>query len=236
MRFPTPLSRGRLVQRYKRFLADIILDSGETITASFPNTGAMLGLSTPGLAVWVSHNTIATRKYRHTLELVEAEADSGSTLVGINTQLPNKIVAEALAVGQIAALRGYAEIRAEQKYGANSRIDFLLDDPVKGRCYVEVKNVHLLRRPGLAEFPDSVTTRGAKHLDDLSDMVRQGHRSVMVYLIQRCDAERFSLAADIDPPYHAAFVRARAAGVEAIALRCAITLESIAISSLIEIL
>ena len=236
MNFPGPLFRGRLVQRYKRFLADIILDSGETITASCPNTGAMLGLSTPGLVVWVSHNTIPTRKYRYTLELVETGSGETATLVGINTGLPNKIVGEALALGQLAPFGGYDTIASEQKYGVNSRIDFLLDDRVKGRCYVEVKNVHLLRTQGLAEFPDSVTARGAKHLDELADMVRQGHRSVMLYLIQRADVARFSLARDIDPAYHAAFVRAREAGVKTVACRCTITPQSITIAGLVEIL
>lgn len=236
MNFPTALSRGRLVQRYQRFLADIILDTGEAITASCPNTGSMMGLSSPGLAVWVSHNNSPTRKYRHTLELVEVANDSGPTFVGINTGLPNNIVAEAIALGKIERLAGYVSQRREVKYGVNSRIDLLLDDPVRGRCYVEVKNVHLLRTPRLAEFPDSVTARGAKHLDELSAMLDQGHRSVMVYLIQRSDADRFALAHDIDPTYAAAFRAAKRRGVEALACRCCVTPQAITISDLIPIL
>jgi sugar fermentation stimulation protein A len=235
MKFPTPLLRGRLVKRYKRFLADVALDSGETVTASCPNTGSMMGLSSPGLGVWVSTNDSATRKYRHTLELVEIGEGEAVSLVGINTGLPNRIVTEAIAGGQLAPLAGYAIARNEVKYGVNSRIDILLEDPKKGLCYVEIKNVHLMREAGLAEFPDSVTSRGAKHLDELSDMVREGHRAVMVYLIQRGDCDRFSLAGDVDPDYVAAYARGRAAGVEAIACRCAITPEGIVVDQLIPI-
>ena len=156
-------------------------------------------------------------------------------LAGINTALPIRIVTEAITAGKIAPLKGYATLRGEVKYGVNSRIDILLEDPVRGLCYVEIKNVHLLREPGCAEFPDSVTSRGAKHLDELAKMVSAGHRAVMVYLIQRGDAERFSLATDIDPAYGAAHTRAMAAGVEAIACRCTMTPTEITVKDLIEI-
>ena len=147
MRFPSPLIRGTLIQRYKRFLADVRLDTGETITAACPNTGSMLGLKAPGLPVWLSVSASATRKYPHTWEMVELP-DHG--LTGINTGNPNKIVAEAIAARGVAELAGYAGQRAEVKYGKNSRIDLLLEDPARPPCYVEVKNVHLLRKPGLA--------------------------------------------------------------------------------------
>ena len=239
MKFSTPLLRGRLVKRYNRFLADVVLDTGEAITASCPNTGSMMGLTMPGLAVWVSHNDSPTRKYRHTLELVEVPATARGkgkpTLVGINTALPNRIVTEAISAGKVAPLAGYAALRGEVKYGVNSRIDILLEDPAKGVCYVEVKNVHLLRQPGLAEFPDSVTARGAKHLDEMANMVAAGHRAVMVYLVQRADAQRFSLAGDIDPAYVEAFTRATRAGVEAIACRCSLTSREITIKDMIGI-
>jgi len=227
MKFSSPLSPGRLVQRYKRFLADIVLDTGEAVTASCPNTGAMLGLTTPGSRVWVSHNDSPTRKYRHTLELVETGPASAPTLVGINTGLPNRIVTDAIRSGAISSLTGYQSLRNEVKYGLNSRIDVLLSDPAKPDCYVEIKNVHLVRTPGLAEFPDSVTARGAKHLDELAAMVAAGHRAVMVYLVQRADASAFSLASDLDPAYAVAFEKARAAGVEAIAVSCAISPQEI---------
>lgn len=222
-----PLLRGTLIRRYKRFLADVRLDDGRTVTASCPNTGSMLGLCTPGLAVWLSQSESLTRKYRFTWELVEDDLGGGRTLVGINTGHPNKLVAEALAAGGIPALAGYPALRREVRYGQNSRIDLLLECPTRGICYVEIKNVHLSRRYGLAEFPDSVTARGAKHLVEMSKMVRQGHRAVMVYLIQRSEAKRLALARDIDPAYGAAFDAARAAGVEAIALRCNVGTDAI---------
>lgn len=233
MRFKTPLQRGTLVQRYKRFLADVALDSGETVTATCPNTGSMLGLSAPGMKVWLSVSDSPTRKYAHTWELVETGTGKETTLVGINTAHPNAIVAEAAAAGRIPALTGYATLRREVKYGQSSRIDLLLEDPAKGMAYVEIKNVHLLRQPGLAEFPDSKTERGVKHLSELTDMVRQGHRAVMLYLIQRGDARSFRAAADIDPKYAAALTAARAAGVEAIAAVCRITPESIEIDRML---
>ena len=209
-----------MIQRYKRFLADVRLDDGRLVTATCPNTGSMLGLTAPGSVVWLSESDSPTRKYRFTWELVEADLGRGPTLVGINTGHPNKLVAEALTARRIKALAGYPSLRREVKYGRNSRIDLLLECARKGLCYVEIKNVHLSRRHGLAEFPDSVTERGKKHLLEMSDMVRAGHRAVMIYLIQRGDARRLALARDVDPGYGAAFDAAAAAGVEAIALRC----------------
>lgn len=220
MQFASPLVRGRLIKRYKRFLADVKLDGGKTITASCANTGSMLGLLHEGVPVWLSEHDSPTRKYRHTWEMVENDMGDGPILVGINTAHPNKIVTEAIEAKRVKPLVGYQSLKREVKYGQNSRIDILLDDPKKGRCYVEIKNVHLSRKNGTAEFPDSVTTRGAKHLRELADMVREGHRAVMVYLIQRSDAKRFSLADDVDPDYAEAFAQAHEAGVEAFAYRC----------------
>jgi sugar fermentation stimulation protein A len=236
MRFPSPLVRGRLAQRYKRFLADVMLDSGEAITAACPNTGSMLGLSAPGSVVWLSRSEAASRKYPHTWEMVENDLGAGPTLVGINPMQPNRLVAEAITTGSIEQLTGYAGMRREVKYGLASRVDLLLEDERKGRCYVEVKNVHLMRTAGRAEFPDSVTTRGAKHLAELAAMVREGHRAVMVYLIQRADAGTFSISGDLDPAYLAAFDLARAAGVEAIALRCRLSPEEIAVDAAVPII
>jgi sugar fermentation stimulation protein A len=228
MRLP-PLTRGTLIQRYKRFLADVRLDDGRLVTATCPNTGSMLGLAHPGSTVWLSESDSPTRKYRFTWELVEADLGRGAELVGINTGHPNKLVAEAVAARRIRALAGYPTLRREVRYGQASRIDLLLECRKKGLCYVEIKNVHLSRRPGLAEFPDSVTARGVKHLAEMSAMVRQGHRAVMVFLIQRSAARRLQLARDIDPAYGAAFDAARAAGVEAIALRCRVGTDEIAV-------
>jgi sugar fermentation stimulation protein A len=227
MRFPSPLRRGRLLQRYKRFLADVALDSGEVVTATCPNTGSMLGLTTPGSPVWLSERASATRKYRHTWEMVEADLGQGPALVGINTGHPNTLVAEAIGAGRIKALADFASLRREVRYGTASRIDILLEDARKGLAYVEVKNVHLSRKAGLAEFPDCVTARGIKHLRELAAMVRAGHRGVMLFLIQRADARRFAVAADLDPAYAAAFEQARAAGVEAFAYRCRMALDEI---------
>lgn len=236
MKLPSPLLRGRLVRRYKRFLADVLLDTDEEVVATCPNTGSMLGLATPGVPVWLSVSTSPTRKYAHTWELVEADLGQGATLVGINTGHPNRLVAEAIAAGTMPELAGYATLRREVKYGLASRIDLLLEDPARPPAYVEIKNVHLSRTAGLAEFPDSVTERGVKHLVELSAMVAAGHRAVMVYLIQRADAERFAFAADIDPRYAAAFANARAAGVEAIAYACDLTPEAITVARPVPIL
>lgn len=235
MRFPSPLVRGRLLQRYKRFLADVVLDSGERITAACPNTGAMLGLTAPGSVVWLSRSEAATRKYPHTWEMVEADLGNGRAMVGINPMHPNRLVAESIAAGSIKKLAGYELLRREVKYGAASRIDLLLEDARKGRCYVEVKNVHLMRRQGRAEFPDCVTTRGTRHLHELTEMVAQGHRAVMVYLIQRADADSFSISGDLDADYWQAFGRALDAGVEALAFRCRMSVEEIAVDKAVRV-
>ncbi len=233
MLFPSPLLRGRLVQRYKRFLADVVLDTGETVTATCPNTGSMKGLTEPGSIVWLSTSDSTTRKYKHTWEMIENDLGAGPVLVGINTGHPNKILTEAIEAGMIAPLAGYASLKREQKYGKNSRIDILLQDEAKGTAYVEIKNVHLMRKAGHAEFPDSVTERGAKHLGELAEMVAAGHRAVMVFLVQRGDAERVSLARDIDKIYGAAFDAAIAAGVEAIAVRCRLSQTEVVVDGLV---
>jgi sugar fermentation stimulation protein A len=215
MRFTEPLIPATLIKRYKRFLADVVLLSGEAITAHVANPGAMIGLAAPGSRVWLSKSAKASRKLPYSWELVEVDLGAGPELIGINTAHPNLLVAEAIAAGAIMELAGYPAVRREVKYGRNSRIDFLLETPGRPPCYAEVKNVHLMRRPGLAEFPDSVTARGAKHLDELAAVTLAGARAVMLFLIQIGSAARFALARDIDPAYGAAFDRARAAGVEA---------------------
>ena len=219
MRFARPLVRGTLLKRYKRFLADVMLDDGRTVTAHCANPGAMLGLSDPGLAVWLEPNDDPKRSLRFAWRLAELE---GGAMVGIDAGLPNRVVAEALAEGRVPALAGYANARPEVRYGTRSRIDFLLTGPGLADAWVEVKNVHLSRGHGLAEFPDSVTARGTRHLVELAAMAAGGARAVMLYLVQRTDCDRFRLAADLDPAYAAAFAAAREAGVEAIAHRCRI--------------
>ena len=229
MDLPKPLHEGRLIKRYKRFLADVDL-GGAVVTAHCPNPGAMTGLKDPGLRVWLSRSPDPKRKLPYTLELVETEGG----LVGIHTGRPNAIVAEAIAAGLVPELAGYETLRREVKYGVNSRIDMLLEGPGRPACYVEVKNVHLVRpdglNPGAHEFPDSVTARGAKHLDELSAMVAAGHRAVMMFCIQRMDGDRLMLARDIDAKFGLAFDRARAAGVEALAWECEVTLDRVVLA------
>ena len=227
----TTMVPATLVKRYKRFLSDHRLESGEVITASCPNTGTMLGLTTPGSATWLVHAPSPTRKYDYRWELIEDEG----TWVGINTGRPNALVEEAIRAGVITELAGYADLRREVKYGTNSRIDLLLEDPGRPQAFVEVKNCHLRRQAGLAEFPDSITTRGAKHLDELAAQVALGHRAVMVFCVQRADCDHFDVATDIDPGYAAAFQRARAAGVEALAYVCHVSAETIALTHSIPI-
>jgi sugar fermentation stimulation protein A len=225
MRFPAPLIEARLIRRYKRFLADVELADGTATTVHCANPGAMTGLAAPGMRVLLSRSDSKTRKLPLSWELVEA--DGG--WVGINTAHPNRLVEEAIAAGTIGELAGYDTVRREVRYGRNSRIDLLLCGAGRADAYVEVKNVHLSRAPGLAEFPDSPTARGTKHLAELTDMVATGHRAVMVYLVQRGDCVAFRLAADVDPAYSAAFARARAAGVETIAYACRIDVDGVAV-------
>ena len=225
MRFPSPLTEGRLVRRYKRFLADVSIGQGETVTVHCANPGAMIGLAEPGMRVFLSRSQNPSRKLAWSWELVEVEG----ALVGINTAHPNRLVDEAITAAAIPELAGYDSIRREVRYGTNSRIDFLLCDDARPAAYVEIKNVHLSRSTGLAEFPDSVTARGAKHLAELSAMAAAGHRAVMVYVIQRNDAMEFALARDIDATYAVAFDRAQKAGVEMLAYDCRMSLEDITV-------
>lgn len=227
MLFPAPLVPARLVRRYKRFLADCRLDDGEEVTAHVANSGSMLGLATPGSRVYLSRSTDPKRKLAWSWQLVEVNG----VLAGIDTGLSNRIVAEAIAGGRIPALAGYQTLRREVAYGTRSRVDMLLEGEGRPSCYVEVKSVTLSRRPGVAEFPDAITTRGAKHLGELAAMVGAGARAVLLYLIQRGDCDRFEIAADIDPVYAAAAATARAAGVEMLAVHADVTPGGIEIRS-----
>jgi len=226
MDFPQPLVRGTLVSRYKRFFADVVLEDGTPITAHCPNPGAMLGLNMPGLAAWLSKSDDPKRKLAHTLELVEA--DGG--LVGINTLHPNRIVAEALAADAIPEVAGYVTHRREVRYGANSRVDFLLEHPDRAPCWLEIKNCHLRRAGTLAEFPDCIAARSLKHLHELTAMVEAGQRAVMLFVIQRTDCDVFAACAELDPAYARGLTQAAAAGVEVLAYRCAITPEQVTLA------
>ena len=228
MKFEEPLLKATLVKRYKRFLADVRLEDGSEVTAHCANPGSMMGLTEPGSTVWLLPNRNPKAKLDYRWEMIEV--DGG--LVGINTARSNRITEEAISEGRVPELEGYETMRREVKYGQNSRIDLLLEAPE--RCYVEVKNV-TLRRNGFAEFPDAVTARGAKHLKELTDMVHEGHRAVMLYLVQRMDCRDFRLARDIDPDYGAAFDAARAAGVEALAYSCRLSPREITLDAAIHI-
>lgn len=219
MRFASPLETGVLVRRYKRFLADVTLADGTEATVHVPNSGSMLTLDRPGLPVWLSRSTDPRRKLALTLEMVGLETG----LVGVNTLRANRLAEEAIAAGLIPELAGYGRIRREVRYDTDSRIDLLLEADGRPPAYVEVKSVTLSRRPGLMEFPDCVTARGAKHLSALRRVVEAGGRAVMLYVAQRGDGDRFVVAADLDPAYDAGLKRAEAGGVEVLAWACAIT-------------
>jgi len=212
-----PLVSGRLIKRYKRFLADVALDDGRLVTAHSANTGSMRGCSAPGARVWLSAADNPKRKLAWTWELTEA---APGIVVGIHTGRSNALVEEAIRAGRIAALAGAARIRREVRYGHNSRIDLLLEFDDAPPVYVEVKNVTLVES-GVARFPDAVTTRGAKHLQEMTAVVAQGARAAMVYCVQRADARALQSADEIDPEYGRQLCAARAAGVEAYALSAA---------------
>lgn len=219
MNFPKALLSGRLVKRYKRFLADIELDSGVVITAHCPNTGSMKRCQQDNARVWVSESNNPKRKLAYTWELVEIDE---RYLACINTGYPNKLVGEAIANGVVSELTGYAEQKAEVKYGENSRIDWLLTGDDGRKCYVEVKNVTLLEEDGQGCFPDAVTERGRKHLYELASMVEEGHRAVMFFCVSHTGIDSVTPAAHIDPKYAQAFVEVVERGVEVIAYQVAI--------------
>ena len=236
MRLPAPLAKGRLIKRYKRFLADIELDDGRKVTAHCANPGSMLGVAEEGAPVWVHEHGDAKRKLAFSWELVEI----GGVLIPVNTSNPNKIAFEAVSAGAIPELAGYADIAREVRYCEKSRIDLMLSGVRSGKgakkpCYVEVKNVHLSREPGLAEFPDSITARGAKHLAELSKIAAEGARAVMLFIVQRSDCARFAPAADLDPAYAEALKSAASAGVETLCYDCEVTTTEVVLRKALEI-
>ncbi|WP_299771120.1 DNA/RNA nuclease SfsA [uncultured Tateyamaria sp.] len=220
MRFQTELVPATLIRRYKRFLADCRLEDGREIVAHCANPGSMMGLADPGMRIWLEPNDDPKKKLKFGWRLVEHD---GGHFTGVDTSVPNKALRAAFEAREVPGFDVYTTVRPEQKYGEGSRIDFLLQGDEVPDAYVEVKSVTLSRQNGLAEFPDSVTARGAKHLQELSRMVGAGHRAVMLYLVQRTDCDRFTLASDIDPGYAAAYAAASGAGVETLCLGSHIT-------------
>jgi sugar fermentation stimulation protein A len=210
-----------LIRRYKRFLADIILEDKKTVTVHCPNSGSMKGCATPGSRVFISRSSNPGRKFPFTWELVEADG----FWAGINTGLPNRLVHEAIENGTVCELQGYSTIRPEVPYGEHSRIDLLLES-LRQRCFVEVKNVTLVEH-GQAFFPDAVTTRGQKHLNELMRVVREGDRGVIFFTVQRGDGMSVAPADTIDPEYGRLLRLALNNGVEALAYRAEVTPEEI---------
>jgi sugar fermentation stimulation protein A len=225
MKFEQPLIKGTLIQRYKRFLADIRLEDGTVVTAHCANSGSMLGCAPEGAPVLLTNHDDPKRKLKYGWELVRI----GETWVGVNTARPNHLAKEAILAGRIPELSGYDTLEMERKYGVNSRIDLLLSRPDGARCYVEVKNV-TLAEGDCALFPDSVTARGTKHLHELSAQVRLGDRAVMLFLVQRGDCVRFRPASRIDPVYSATLAAAAAAGVELLCYACEVGPEGVSVA------
>ncbi len=233
MEYIYPLAEGVLIKRYKRFLADIKLTTGEIITAHTANTGAMLGCSQPGFKVWVQNTRNTNRKYPYSWELVETDKQ---VLVGINTMLPNKLVYEAISNRKIQELQGYETIDTEVRYGnENSRIDLLLMSEKLPDCYVEVKNVTLARED-TAYFPDAVSERGVKHLRELIDNIKTGNRSVIFFCIQRNDVAGFAPASWIHPEYTDFLKQACESGVEILAYSCKLSTTGVEIDSAVPVL
>ena len=218
------LIQGTLIQRYQRFKADVKQRNGHIVTAHCPNSGSMLGCSEPGRPVYLSRHNHPKRKLKYTWEMIKMP----TSLVGVNTWVPNLLVKESIIRKKIRALRGYEGIRAEVSYGQNSRIDILLQKG-ESRCFVEVKNCTLVE-DDVAYFPDAVTARGLKHLVELQKEFRKGSRCVMFYLVQRMDANRFRPADHIDPAYGEELRRAFRNGVEILVYDVFLNLEGISIN------
>ena len=216
------LISGTLIRRYKRFLADVRLENGDTATAHCPNTGSMKGCSEPGRTVYLSVHDNPKRKLKYTWELIEMPA----SLVGVNTLVPNRLVFESIKTGQVPELSGYDTLKKEVSIGNRSRIDLMLSGSSSGQCYIEIKNCTLVSG-GIACFPDAVTARGLKHLQELVKLKKAGFRIVMFYFIQRMDAEVFKPADHIDAAYGRELRRAVKNGLEILAYDVLIDLKHI---------
>lgn len=220
--FSTTLHKARLEKRYKRFFADVILDNGTKATAHCPNTGSMATCMAPGATVWLTYSDDPKRKLKWTWELTETPGG----YIGINTAMPNRVVEHSIRAGLIPELSGYGELQREVKYGTNSRIDLLLSGRDRPHCYVEVKNTTLLLEDRVL-FPDAVTERGQKHLRELAEMVKQGHRAIIFFFVNRPEGEAFSPADHIDPEYGKLLREVYQQGVEILAYRAAHSMDGI---------
>ncbi len=225
MKFKDKLLQGRLIKRYKRFFADIKYNN-ITVTAHCPNSGSMMGLLKEGNKVWFSKSDNPKRKLKYTLQIVNV----GKEMVGINTHLTNKIVLEALKLKKIKSLIKFENIKTEVKFSEKTRFDFLISNN-KEKCFLEVKNVTLSRKNKLAEFPDAISTRGTKHLNELANAKKKGFESYILFLIQRKDCENFKIAEDIDKKYKIAFDNSINKGVKILCYDCKITNEEIKLSN-----
>ncbi|OGQ78393.1 MAG: sugar fermentation stimulation protein SfsA [Deltaproteobacteria bacterium RIFOXYA12_FULL_58_15] len=222
MRFEQPLIEGTLVRRYKRFLADVVLTSGEEVTVHCANPGSMIGCSDPGSKVLVSVRDDPRRKFSHQLEIIFA----GRVPVGIHTGRPSSVVAEAISQGKVPELAGYATMRREVRDARDSPVDLLLEGNGLRPCYVEIKNVTLAQED-VAMYPDAITEQGTKHMAELTDIVREGNRAMVIFLAQRSDVERFRPADHIDSEFGQALRDAVARGVEPICYRAKVTRKGI---------
>lgn len=225
MKYSKSLQQVKLIRRYKRFLADVAWPDGQVMTVHTANTGGMLGCSEPGSNIWIRDSENPKRKYLYSWEITEA---TNGALIGVNTHLANQLVVEAINDNIVSELQGYSLVRTEVPYGENSRIDILLEDEKKQLpvCYVEVKNV-TARQDDFAIFPDAVTVRGTKHLNELIKMVEQGHRAVMCFCVQREDVKKFRAAVEIDPTYANTLNHAVSKGVQVIAYQASISPDQI---------
>ncbi|HCX73082.1 MAG TPA: DNA/RNA nuclease SfsA [Candidatus Cloacimonas sp.] len=228
MEFSQTLVKGYFIKRYKRFLTDIKLENGKVVTAHCPNSGSMRSCLGTYWPTRLSTSDNPQRKLKYTLEMLY----NGKTWIGVNTYLANQIVAEAISKAEIKELIGYTNLTREVKYGQNSRIDILLENEEE-KCYVEVKNVTLVEA-GNYLFPDAPTQRGQKHLHELMQMKKQGHRAVMFYLIQRQDGKIFAPASHIDPEYSKLLKQAYKQGVEILPYRTKVSPEKITLANRIE--
>jgi sugar fermentation stimulation protein A len=229
MKFKNKLIPSKFQKRYKRFFTDVE-SKGKTLTSHCANSGSMLGLLDEGNKTWISPADNPDRKLKYTLEIINDKKSN----VGVNTHLANRIVEEAIEQKIIKEIKNYSEYQREVKFGLHSRFDFELKNKTK-KAFLEVKNVTLSRQNGIAEFPDAVTSRGLKHLEELEKAIKKGYESFLIYLVQREDCNEFRIAKDIDPKYYEGFLKAKKNGVKFISYSCKVNEKEIYVNKPIKI-